>query len=79
MSHMGLGRVETVRPERRRVTISVRWRSAAIFRVRRLFRSDVLLQRTATTFLGGFCDGYYALIAAISGWMPTMFMTRVRL
>jgi hypothetical protein len=25
------------------------------------------------------CSGYYALIAAISGWIPMMFMTRVRL
>jgi len=30
---MGLGRVKTVRPERRGVAISVRWRSAAMFRV----------------------------------------------
>ena len=36
--------------------------------------------------LGGFCNcrrahvgGDYALIAAVSGWTPMMFMTRVRL
>jgi hypothetical protein len=28
---------------------------------------------------GEFCDFGYALIAAINGWMPTMFITRVRL
>jgi hypothetical protein len=28
---------------------------------------------------GEFCDFGYARIAAISGWMPMMFMTRVRL
>jgi hypothetical protein len=26
-----------------------------------------------------FPDRYYALIAVMSGWMPMMFMTRVRL
>jgi hypothetical protein len=43
-----------------------------------------LVMRISAVFGGssrqkkGFCD-YYALIAAMSGWIPMMFMTRVRL
>ena len=42
------------------------------------------VETTAILGFGGFFrraiyNGYYALIAAISGWMPMMFITRVRL
>ena len=48
------------------------------------FGQEVLLKQIAAV-LGGLCntDGRpvcdYALIAAMSGWTPMMFMTRVRL
>jgi hypothetical protein len=49
------------------------------------FRLSALLMRIPA-ILGGFFDsrqphvgGDYALIAAMSGWTPMMFMTRVRL
>ena len=55
------------------------------FRGRRLFRLEALLMQIPAV-LGQFFNsrqphigGDYALIAAMSGWTPMMFMTRVRL
>src|SRR5262249_7640278 len=79
MPAMGLGRVKTVRLKQERVAISVRWRFAVTFRGLRLFRSRPAPDAGCSSFLERFCDGYYAFIAAISGWMPMMFMARVRL
>jgi hypothetical protein len=48
------------------------------FRVERLFRSKPSAG-VQQPFLVHFCDSFYALIAAISGPTPMMFMRRVRL
>src|SRR5208282_6737573 len=54
-------------------------------RVWRFFRLEALLKGSRptgavpTTAEGGRLAANYALIAAMSGWTPMMFMTRVRL
>ena len=69
----------------RRAAISARWPCAVIFPDWRLFRSGSApeadsrrLERFCNSRRTRVCDDY-ALITAMSGWTPKMFMTRVRL
>src|SRR6266699_1806523 len=69
----------------RRAEISARWPCAVIFPDWRLFRSGSApeadsrrLERFCNSRRTRVCDDY-ALITAMSGWTPKMFMTRVRL
>src|SRR6266487_6897775 len=69
----------------RRAAISARWPCAVIFPDWRLFRSGSAPEADSRR-LERFCNSRrtrvrddYALITAMSGWTPKMFMTRVRL
>src|SRR6266516_4422778 len=85
MSEMGLGRVKTPggsidAPRSRRGG-----HARSFFRLWRLFRSGSApeadsrrLERFCNSRRTRVCDDY-ALITAMSGWTPKMFMTRVRL
>jgi hypothetical protein len=77
-SAMGLGCVKTAPRNHRRVAISAVVAIRGHFQISQLFCSRPVLERVAEARLA-VCSGYYALIAAISGWIPMMFMTRVRL
>ena len=82
---MGLGRVKTPRRKGRRIWISGEATSQSVFSgLRALVGLEVLLMRVAAVLgvrsgRGTHIGDDYALIAARSGWVPMMFITRVRL
>jgi hypothetical protein len=85
MSELGLGRVKTLGRMHGRVAISAGSHARLFFRVWQLFRSGSGPEADSGR-LGRLCNGRrtpicddYALITAMSGWTPKMFMTRVRL
>ena len=76
MSIQVLGRVKTVGWTPRNLgETAIRGHFAGLA----AFRSRFASEAGCSSLLGRFCDGYYALIAIMSGWMPMMFITRVRL